>query len=64
MYVCICNAITEHEIRNLARNGVRDVDRVHEACNCEPVCLICAELIQEILDEETVGADQNALSRQ
>ena len=56
MYVCICNAIRDAEIRELARGGVAEPERVYELCGAAPACSSCVEWIQEILDEENARA--------
>lgn len=50
MYVCICNAIKDSEVRDLIRRGVRSADHVYEALGCEPHCATCTETLQAMLD--------------
>ena len=52
MYVCICNAIRETEVRELARQGVTDAGNVHERCGFSTNCASCLDIIQIILDIE------------
>lgn len=54
MYVCICNAIRETEVRDLARAGVRTAGEAYERCGCAPVCTECTAHMQEVLDEEAL----------
>lgn len=53
MYVCICNAITDGEVRTLADQGCRTVAQVYRALECQPQCCKCAADIRDLLD----GAD-------
>ena len=56
MYVCICNAIREAEVRELARAGVRTAGEAYERCGCAPVCTECTAHMQEVLNEEALQA--------
>ena len=52
MIVCVCNAITEAEVRNCARAGARSPEQAYARLGCEPQCGCCLAYAQEILDEE------------
>lgn len=52
MYVCICNALRESEIREAARRGVTTADDAYQSYGCSPVCADCPVHLQRILDEE------------
>ena len=52
MIVCVCNAITEQEVRDLARAGARSPEVAYEALGYEPQCGACLCYAQEIIDEE------------
>jgi bacterioferritin-associated ferredoxin len=52
MIVCVCNAITEQDVRDLARAGARTPEAAYEALGCEPQCGACLCYAQEIIDEE------------
>ena len=54
MYVCICNAVTETEIRDAVRNhkingGSEELKRMRYISN---KCGICAKSVREIINEE------------
>jgi len=54
MYVCICNAVTDTEIRNAVRNhtigcGSGELKRVRQISN---KCGICATTVRAIINEE------------
>lgn len=53
MIVCSCNAITEREVRDLARAGVRTPEEAYEKLGCEPQCCSCLCYAQDLMDEET-----------
>jgi len=52
MYVCICNAIRESEIRAVARRVTGGPDEVYAALGRTPQCRQCLGLAAAILQEE------------
>ena len=52
MIVCVCNAITEKEVREAARTGSRTPEAAYATRNAEPLCGCCLDYAQEIIDEE------------
>jgi len=52
MIVCVCNAITEKEVREAARKGARTPEAAYATLDCEPQCGCCLDYAQEIIDEE------------
>ncbi len=51
MYVCICNAITDTEIREAAAAGVSDFGGLQAALGVATNCGSCKETAAEILRE-------------
>ena len=51
MYVCICNAITDKQIRKAAANGVRDLWGLQAELGVASGCGSCKETASEILRE-------------
>ncbi|MGA9342575.1 MAG: (2Fe-2S)-binding protein [Rhodanobacteraceae bacterium] len=51
MYVCICNAVTDHAIRDAARAGVATVGELSRRTGCGDGCGSCSDLAAEILDD-------------
>ncbi len=51
MYVCICNAITDKQIRQAAESGVRDLWQLQRELGVASNCGFCKELASEILRE-------------
>ena len=64
MYVCVCNAIKNSEIQDLANRGVRRAADVYTALEVNRNCANCAAYVQEALDdcrsEHTQNAEQRA----
>ena len=52
MYVCICNAIKETDLRRAALLHAGDVDAVYAALGKTPQCGQCLDDAAEILIEE------------
>lgn len=52
MIVCVCNALTEDEVRAAARAGAPCPDTAFAKLGCEPQCGTCLCYAQEIIDEE------------
>jgi bacterioferritin-associated ferredoxin len=52
MIVCICNAISEHELREVAGRNARTPEAAYAKLGCEPQCGCCLDYAQEIIDQE------------
>jgi bacterioferritin-associated ferredoxin len=52
MIVCVCNRLTETEVRKAARSGAPNPDAAFTRFDCEPQCGCCLDYVQEIIDEE------------
>ena len=42
MFVCICNAIKEEELREVARHGVTDPEAAYAVLGKAPQCRVCS----------------------
>ena len=51
MYVCICNAITDKQIRKAAESGAQDLWDLQKALGVASNCGSCKESASEILRE-------------
>jgi bacterioferritin-associated ferredoxin len=51
MIVCVCNRITENEVREAARCGARTAEAAYATLGCEPQCGCCLDYAQDIIDE-------------
>ncbi len=56
MYVCICNAITEKQIRKAAEAGVRDLWGLQAELGVATNCGACKEMASDILRKTTTDA--------
>ena len=55
MYVCVCNAIRESELRHAARRTEGDVEAVYASLGWEPQCGTCLDEAAEIIVEERLA---------
>ena len=53
MYACICERITECEVRAAIRCGARTEESVGDACGAGTGCGTCLDRICELIDEES-----------
>ena len=52
MIVCVCNRLTEKDVRESARQGARTPDAAYARHDCEVQCGCCLDYAQDIIDEE------------
>jgi bacterioferritin-associated ferredoxin len=52
MIVCVCNRITEHEVREAAQKGCRTPETAYASLGCEPQCGCCLDYAQDLIDED------------
>jgi bacterioferritin-associated ferredoxin len=52
MIVCVCNAITEKEVREAAKDGARTPEAAYAKLGCEVQCGCCLDYAQDIIDAE------------
>ena len=63
MYICVCNAIRENELREAARCHAGDADAVYAKLGCTPQCGQCLDEAAMILIEERGLGAQPALAK-
>lgn len=51
MYVCLCNEVTDRQIRDAARRGCCRLDDLRSELGVASCCGACAETAQDLLDE-------------
>jgi bacterioferritin-associated ferredoxin len=57
MYVCICNAVTDREVRACAEQGMRTVEELASALGLGTCCGRCRDCAAQLLDEAHAGRD-------
>jgi len=63
MYVCICNAITDKQIRQAAEAGVRDLWSLQKELGVASNCGACKEMASDILRETNQSPAQPMIYR-
>jgi bacterioferritin-associated ferredoxin len=51
VYVCICNGVTERDIRQVAEAGCRTATELTMRTGCGASCGSCLEMAAQLLDE-------------
>jgi bacterioferritin-associated ferredoxin len=51
VYVCLCNGVTERQIREVAAAGCRTVPELTMRTGCGATCGSCLDMAQALLDE-------------
>jgi bacterioferritin-associated ferredoxin len=56
MYICLCNALTDRDLRPHTTSGTASVSMVYQACGCQPQCGKCVPFVRQMLREQADGA--------
>ena len=51
MYICLCNAVTDHDIRREAADGVHSFAELQERTGCSDCCGCCEHEARAMLDK-------------
>ena len=51
MYVCICNAVSDTDIREAVELGASDLDSIAESLGAGMGCGTCREFAKELIDQ-------------
>jgi bacterioferritin-associated ferredoxin len=51
MIICVCNRITESEVRLAARAGATTPEAAYARQGCEVQCGCCLDYAQEVIDD-------------
>lgn len=55
MYICVCNAVTDREIRSAVEAGCRSFDEVQRKLGVATGCGKCEPCVREILADGAAG---------
>jgi len=58
MYVCVCNGVTDRDIRRAADAGCRELAELTARTGCASACGCCASLAAALLDEAELTRPQ------
>jgi len=54
MYVCLCNRITDQQVRDAALAGASRQAEIYPACGCAAQCGTCASTMRGLIGEQLV----------
>jgi bacterioferritin-associated ferredoxin len=57
MYVCLCNALTDRDVR-AHNDGTCSVAMVYRALGCEPQCGKCVPFVRQMLRQDVAVTAQ------
>ncbi|GAA2451713.1 (2Fe-2S)-binding protein [Actinomadura vinacea] len=57
MYVCICNAVTEDDVRGCLDGGASSPKDVKDACGMRPGCGSCTKRLYALISEYRTASD-------
>lgn len=55
MYVCLCNALTDRDLRRVADKGHCDIDSAYRALDAEINCGHCMETARGIIERQALN---------
>ena len=55
MYICLCNSLTDRDVRANCDGG-SSVAMVYQALGCEPQCGKCVPFVRQMLREQASAA--------
>ena len=64
MYICICKAVTDGQIRSAVEDGVTSMSGLRESLGCTGQCGKCGKHVKQIRDQalEDMGAATGSAS--
>lgn len=62
MYVCVCNAVTDSDIRKAVDSGVRNMKQLGQVTNCGTTCGCCREVAVKILQQTLTDNRESRIS--
>jgi bacterioferritin-associated ferredoxin len=64
MYVCLCNPVTDRQIRSCVQQGARSLCELQAQLGVAAQCGMCAATALAIVDEETHSGRAHGLTEQ
>ncbi|NRA43958.1 MAG: (2Fe-2S)-binding protein [Oligoflexales bacterium] len=60
MFVCLCNAVSDKQIKKAISDGASSVEEVQQVSNAGKNCGTCIYAVQEIIDREVGDKKENS----
>jgi bacterioferritin-associated ferredoxin len=57
MYICLCNALTDRDVRASCDNS-SSVSMVYQSLGCQPQCGKCVPFVRQMLREQASGTTE------
>ncbi len=57
MVVCVCNRVSDADIRRKVEEGVSDFETLQEQTDCSTCCGCCEDMARELLAEAVLARD-------
>jgi bacterioferritin-associated ferredoxin len=61
VYICLCNGITENQIRNAVSDGAATLHDLRTTLGVATCCGCCADYAQQVIEETAPGGFEAAL---
>lgn len=63
MYVCVCNAVTEHTIHEMVGAGCTTLAELQASTGCADCCGTCHDYALEVLDRALIQTSSHPVTR-
>ena len=60
MYVCICNSLTDRQVRSAVAAGARNTGQVYRHFGCSCVCGKCMPMIRTLITVHSQSAQDDS----
>ena len=57
MYVCVCNAVTEDDVRGCMAEGACTARQIRAACGMKPGCGACTKRLYGLISEYSTASE-------
>lgn len=61
MYVCLCNAFTDKQVKQVLIGGARSPAEVYRRLGCAPQCGKCVPCVRQMVKERSDTAEMNTI---
>jgi bacterioferritin-associated ferredoxin len=62
MYVCVCNGLTDRQVRGVAAAGGRSAAGVYRSFGVRPQCGKCVPMMRDILRDSAASPSDDGLA--
>jgi len=62
MYICICRAISDHDVRDAVQEGAQTVKCIFRSCGKKPKCGKCLSHLNDSISEHVECSSQVSIA--